>query len=534
MAGVADYSVTSLVLFGAAAVLALVVGRREAIFDGLAVASAAATVALIAILPVPKSVILPAALPGAPLIPPELSFFATTIVVFAALFGLGGFAALWGAKRPAIWAGVSAAVPVLLLVTAYGRVVDFNVDLAWAALALGLAALNLFAAERVERHRAAKGLEISLGIYAAAVVACLSLAAAMSLREAWLTVALSIQLPVLGWISRRIPGRSIAIIAAIVAVIVLVRLVFNYNIFQYPLAARPAFSWVLYGYGIPALAFFAAARLFRKADAEPLVALLKAGGLSFSVLLISLQIRLLVAGSLDAQSYGLLEQSLQSIAWLAIGMGLAANHRRGQDPISFYGSRILLSIAAAQILVLQLLFSNPILSREFVGEYPLINVLFLAYAMPAMFAFGFAAMRKKDADQQLAALASIGGFVLFFAYISLEARHAFHGAILYAVGQSDAELYTYSLVWLAYALALLGLGIASRQTMLRYASLAVLVIAVLKVFLFDMAGLTGLYRVASFLGLGLSLVGIGYLYQRFVFRHPGAATGASLSGLRGY
>jgi uncharacterized membrane protein len=32
-----------------------------------------------------------------------------------------------------------------------------------------------------------------------------------------------------------------------------------------------------------------------------------------------------------------------------------------------------------------------------------------------------------------------------------------------------------------------------------------------------MADLTGLYRVASFLGLGLSLVGIGLVYQRFVF-----------------
>ena len=30
-------------------------------------------------------------------------------------------------------------------------------------------------------------------------------------------------------------------------------------------------------------------------------------------------------------------------------------------------------------------------------------------------------------------------------------------------------------------------------------------------------GLTGLYRVASFLLLGLSLIGIGWLYQRFVF-----------------
>jgi len=39
-------------------------------------------------------------------------------------------------------------------------------------------------------------------------------------------------------------------------------------------------------------------------------------------------------------------------------------------------------------------------------------------------------------------------------------------------------------------------------------------------FLIDMSALTDLYRVASFLGLGLSLVGIGYLYQRFVFPRP--------------
>ncbi len=39
-------------------------------------------------------------------------------------------------------------------------------------------------------------------------------------------------------------------------------------------------------------------------------------------------------------------------------------------------------------------------------------------------------------------------------------------------------------------------------------------------FLIDMSALTDLYRVASFFGLGLSLVGIGYLYQRFVFPRP--------------
>jgi uncharacterized membrane protein len=37
------------------------------------------------------------------------------------------------------------------------------------------------------------------------------------------------------------------------------------------------------------------------------------------------------------------------------------------------------------------------------------------------------------------------------------------------------------------------------------------------VFLLDMAGLTGIYRALSFIGLGLVLVGIGWLYQRLLF-----------------
>ncbi len=55
---------------------------------------------------------------------------------------------------------------------------------------------------------------------------------------------------------------------------------------------------------------------------------------------------------------------------------------------------------------------------------------------------------------------------------------------------------------------------------MRYASLALLMMTVAKVFLIDLSELTGLYRVASFMGLGLILAGIGYLYQRFVFPMP--------------
>ena len=52
---------------------------------------------------------------------------------------------------------------------------------------------------------------------------------------------------------------------------------------------------------------------------------------------------------------------------------------------------------------------------------------------------------------------------------------------------------------------------------MRLASAAVVTLTVAKVFLLDMADLAGIWRALSFIGLGLVLVGIGYLYQRVLF-----------------
>ena len=48
----------------------------------------------------------------------------------------------------------------------------------------------------------------------------------------------------------------------------------------------------------------------------------------------------------------------------------------------------------------------------------------------------------------------------------------------------------------------------------RIAALGVLLVAVGKVFLFDLATLTSVYRVASFVGLGLLLLTAAFAWQR--------------------
>ena len=506
-----EFSPVSLILLAAFSVLYLIVGRLTTVLEGLSVVAATVVVGLMVTWPDLY-------------FDSQLGAYIEVFVFFGALFGVAGFAAMWGAERPALWAGVSIVVPLLLLIIAYWLIAEFTAGIWWIAFAVGLGAVSLAAAARVVVHREAYGLNISLGFYAAGVVAFVTLAATMFLEQAWLTVAMSVQLLALGWIYRQIPERSLEKIALILAGMVLVRLVVNPSILEYSLDSTWQFTWIIYGYGVPAITFFWAANLFRNSKAAILVPLLEAGCLVFSVLLVSFHIRLFVAGGLNVFDYSLLEQSLQTITWLTIGAALAIRHERRANMIALYGSRILLILAAAQIVFSQLLVSNPMQTPAFVGDYPLFNTLLLAYLVPAAFAFFLAQRFRNEKPVWIPLGSAILGFILIFAYLSFEVRRGFQGPVLSFPGISDAEFYTYSLVWLIYALVLLTIGITAKSTLPRYVSLAVLLITVLKAFLFDMADLSGLLRVSTFLILGLTLIGIGYLYQRFVFRLPSSAT----------
>jgi len=76
---------------------------------------------------------------------------------------------------------------------------------------------------------------------------------------------------------------------------------------------------------------------------------------------------------------------------------------------------------------------------------------------------------------------------------------------------------TTSLAWIGYALILLALGMAWASRGLRWISLGFLVLSIGKVFLYDLGELQDLYRVASLVGLAVSLILVSMAYQRFVF-----------------
>jgi uncharacterized membrane protein len=513
--------------------LFLAAGYREAVFDALAIVAAAVTVALVALWHLPRMVTRPLPLHDylgeayggtlGPVLPPELTAFVVAALIFGALFALAGFLALGSSRRPAIWAGVSAATPVALLAVAYWRIVDFGLDLKWSLVAAALAGLNVAAASWIRHRPLPRHGALALAAYAAATVASLSLAFAMALEQAWLTVALSLQLPALAWIHDRLSVKPLRVVALVLAGVVLVRLVLNYNVLDYPLGSLPGVNWILYGYGIPAVAFWWAASRFRRSADDLLVMVLEAGTLTFVWLFATLEIRSLVAGSLTVPRYGLAEQSLQTIAWLALAYGWLRLYRvSGRKPL-LWGWRLLAGLAAVHTPLFQLLASNPLWSSDPVGDWPVVNLLALAYLAPGAFAFLFARELRQSGHGRVAMAAAVYGLVLVFVYLSLEVRRAFHGPVLDVGPTGDPEFYSYSVAWLCYALVLLGLGIWKGLSSLRYASLAVLLVVVGKVLLFDTAELSDVLRVLSVAGLALGLFGIVYFYQRFVFppRGPG-------------
>jgi uncharacterized membrane protein len=199
---------------------------------------------------------------------------------------------------------------------------------------------------------------------------------------------------------------------------------------------------------------------------------------------------------------------------------LLANRRLARRSLEL-ASRLVILLGLAAALAGPGLAVNPLWSHQRVGGTPLVNVLAAAYGLPAMLAIAAGAEVRRQGGRRLPRLASAAALLLGFAWISATVRQLFHGTFLDAGPAGAAERYAYSAAWVLYGVALLLAGIARRGPILRYGSLAVMLLAVAKVFLYDTARLSDLYRVLSFLGLGASLLLLGFLYQRFVFRPAG-------------
>jgi uncharacterized membrane protein len=72
-----------------------------------------------------------------------------------------------------------------------------------------------------------------------------------------------------------------------------------------------------------------------------------------------------------------------------------------------------------------------------------------------------------------------------------------------------------TLSWGLEGLALLAVGLAARERVLRLSGLALLFVCIVKLFLYDLRELEALARIFSFVVLGLVLLAVSWTYTRF-------------------
>ena len=452
-------------------------------------------------------------------------------VLYGLVIGIVFLAAgLWSARRFAatdgwrasVWAAWSVAVPLIVLFSTWIAFGNLDVDLRYATAALLLALLASVGGELVARAEdppmrggeavsfllAGAGLALVMAIHMAFGGGMTTiLVGTAALLPAFATRFRSY--PVLGWL------------CAGAAVVVLGRVAVDPTIVGAArLSTTPVFNQLLAGYGLPALAFgIAAWQLARTTGGRPRH-VMEAAAVLFALLTAAMLVRhAMNGGVISADVPTLAEQAIYTLITIGGGAILIALDARAPSPVFRFGSMVIGILSVAFIALSHLAALNPLYTNESTGRIPVANLLLLAYLLPGLAMAALAWYARPKRPRWYVAMLALVAAVLGFVYATLSVRRLFQGEFIGLwKGFSQLETYSYSALWLALGVALLIGGVMLKSQVLRIASAGLVVIAVAKVFLFDMSELEGVLRAFSFIGLGAVLIGIGLFYQRMLTR----------------
>jgi uncharacterized membrane protein len=240
-------------------------------------------------------------------------------------------------------------------------------------------------------------------------------------------------------------------------------------------------------------------------------------------LLCYFQVRhLMHGGDVLAPSTGHVEQGLMTLVSLGLALLCFRLRERLESPVYAWAMLVFAGLATAFPALGLMAGANPYFSGERVVGQPILSSLALAYLGPAVMALYLARItRGRLAASPLPVGAAVLGLVLAFLYVTLEVRHLFQGPFIgFMRRTSSAEVWAYTVSWLGLGILFLGYGLWRHMILPRVASAVLIVGATAKVALFDLSGITGLWRALSFLCLGAILIGIGLVYQRWIFAKP--------------
>ncbi len=386
-------------------------------------------------------------------------------------------------------------------------------DWAWALHPMALAAAMVALAARFARRDGADHRRMAHATLSALSLIALSLFLLTSATG--LTLALATLIVAAAWLDQRFTLREMGLFIQIAVAVV-----------SYRLLIDPGIDWAMDAPILPVIAAFAgcilaevaAFVLLRDRGRVMTSGVLESAAMALAAILANVLLTrwLVPRESLGAALDLNYAATLNAMPWLVLALTQA--YRAGLGP-NLRRLRIGLAAFAGLLAALGLLGSalplNPLfayyedgIGAKVIGPLVL-DTLALSYAMPGLMLLIAALGLAFPRPLRLILLAT--GSALLALYAGLEIRRFWQGDWLGGPGVTQYELYSYTVALMLVGAVLLYRSIARRSPHLRRIAMGVIALVIAKVFLIDAAGLTGLTRVFSFLGLGLSLAGLAWL-----------------------
>ncbi|KPZ64120.1 hypothetical protein AN392_02633 [Pseudoalteromonas sp. P1-16-1b] len=341
----------------------------------------------------------------------------------------------------------------------------------------------------------------------------ITLAITMLLSDSGLTIALAVQVLLLSLLIKKY---NVAMphwpIKALVAALLL-RLTLSPWTPSYDELSIFGLHWSLVVYPLCIGLFFAAAKCF---NTSKLKIWLEGAALHCLALFVTTETSYQLVGHYPQLfSLSFYEQVLLSCNLLALGcVYLYRAQSAGQLGKLYRTAGLILSALAGLLLINTTLDNNPLLMRFYVGETPIFNWVILIWLVPSLLALWLASLVKSLNAKLSQITLGVSGLLALLAINTLIRQYWQGGFIYLDKATSDAELYSYSVIWLLLGALVVIAGHLKQQRLLQNVGLGILSTVIVKVFLIDMANLTGLLKALSFTGLGLSLVGLSWLFQK--------------------
>lgn len=444
-----------------------------------------------------------------------LTFHGAVAALLAGTSLVMGLRATGRANRAAGWwmlAGSSG--PILTTFVAWGRVSSFSASAGFAAVLIAFGAVLAWIAGAATKRETPAEPALSVAVVAVGAITSLAGAAAVALDRGVLTLTLAAMVPAIAWVHGFRPMGVLRGAAAIVAGIVLVRVGRDPAIVA-DLSSTPVFNGLLIGYGLPTLGTAYAAYAFRKAPADLARSAIEAAALVFAGVFAMIEVRHIVnGGDLWAPTISAAEVGLDVALSFVFAIGLdRLSGRTGGSIVAATVAALPFVTAIAAVLGSGFYFAE---AMTFGGSGWTMGELALAYLVPGLVGAVAARLGRLTGRPNITvATRAITAYGLGFAFVTLLVRKAFHGSH-FPVSWDPAESWVLSVVWLTWGVATLLVGLKLGSRPVRLLSAAVVTLTCVKVFILDLAGLEGVWRAFSFIGLGTVLIGIAFVYQRFL------------------